>query len=257
MKRFVLLIAVAVVFTACPKHASGPVSSANQEGFKAFPTARDFDPPGTIFRVDPDGQVIWVDELKVDIVTGNEVLYKLKSHNKFSLEEVLQTIGAVATALPVAASADLTVKHDFETTTKSTMGKREKVSDAALDKALGQASVAIKFKDNSQYYLIRETISTDSLSFTSSKSWLTSLGIDAEFQNVVKSKAKLEWGSGKEFSLDAKFKKQMRVWYKAERLSVERGLGMGPGQPPTVSSTGLMAPELIVPVTAVIEKDNP
>jgi hypothetical protein len=54
--------------------------------------------------------------------------------------------------------------------------------------------------------------------------WVTALGIEAKFKEIVSSKTNLKWESGENFSLQKTFGEPLRVWYKAEKLKIEEPL---------------------------------
>jgi len=238
MRKFLVLLPL-VLIVACEKAGPGPGTVLETEGFKAFPSPRTFDPPGRIYRVDPTGSVFGVTSLKLKSQQGKEEIADYKDTTDISLKQVLETIGVPATKFPVVAALDFERKRRFET--KSVSGVREFVDDEQVDQQLPLALGSITIRDDNQYYIIRETVMTDNIDYVSEKSWLVSLGLDAEFQNVVKAHSDLNWGTGKTFSLKKKFDGLRRVWYKAERLVIELPLGAAPGQLPLVKR-GKVAP---------------
>jgi hypothetical protein len=233
---------VTILFLSCACTQEGPQTSVTSEGFKPFLSARgdDFDPPGRIFRMDPDGKIFGVTQLKIQYQTFPEVLYKLKYSSEVSFEEVLQTIGAINEKLPVKATAELKYKRFFET--ESVNGQREISNDDVIDKALSQDFPKIIIRENNKYFIIRETIKTDNLIFRSDRSWLASMGIEGELKKICENNAKLNFLNEKEFSIEKKFDKPMRIWYKAESLNVHKVLGAGPGEIVIIKRTGNMAP---------------
>ena len=93
----------------------------------------------------------------------------------------------------------------------------------------------IQVRPENKYFLIKETISTDDIKYTMSKSWITKLNLGAQFKNIVKDKISLDWSSAETFSMDKRLEQPLRCWYKAEKLNIDEKFGAGPGQPPEVS----------------------
>ncbi len=236
MKKTVF-VAGAIALASCSVVKPIPETSVSAEGFQSFASARSFDPPGRIYRVAPNGEVYGVVTLPLTPKRGKEVIPKMVEKRELTLGQILNTVGADAVRLPAKLEAALISKH--EVTMESVNGEREYVDDAEVDKAAGDAMRGITIRPNDKYYVIRETIRTDNAIFSSSKSNLVSLGVEAEFKNVVSTKSTLKWDDSASYSISKKFDEPLRLWYKAERLAVKPALGSAPGQPPTVTRTGV------------------
>lgn len=213
------------------------------EDFKVFASPRSFDPPGRIYRVQPDGQVFGVVTLQITPQSGVEAIPKIETRTNFSLKELLETVGVAADELPASVSAE--IKQKREVTFEGLDAKREFLDDADLDNILPKVFADIKIRPDNKYYVIRETISSDDVSYKMEKSWILNAGFDAKFKDIVKNKTNLDWGSGENFSMNKKFNQPLRIWYKAELLTIDRPLGMGPGQLPSVERRPLTAEQQI------------
>ena len=232
MGQLILMIMAALLSSFC-----APIISGQQrDGFRAFASARSFDPPGSIYRVDPDGVVWQVTQSPTKVYTGHEVWPKFSDDSEFSLREVFETIGIPATVFPVNVTANIEKKRHF--VTESINGTRDWLTDREVDQILEDALKGIKIRPDNQYYVIRETVLTDNISFTSDASWTGEIATEGKIKELVKNKADLKWTSDRQLSLIKKFDKPMRYWYKAELLSFERPIGMGPGQSMILLRTG-------------------
>lgn len=218
------------IFAGCTHVLPGPTPALPD--FTAFASARSFDAPGTIYRMDETGDIWQVTSLGLEPLSGEEVLPRVVDTAEFSLKEVLETIGVPASQVPANATADFEQKHRFFT--ESVDGIREYLTDEQIDKKIKVAFQNISIRESNRYFLIRETVKTKNINFTSSTSWVSNLGIEAKLKELVKGKAALKWVGGKEFSLQKKFDAPLRYWYKAEVLRVTKAAGMGPGQPAEV-----------------------
>ena len=245
MTKFFVALSVLVLLVACDKIGPGAKTVLESEGFKAFPSPRTFDPPGRIFRVDSNGRIFGVTSLNVEAHKGNEEIANYKDTTDISLKQLLETVGVPATKFPVVVNLEFERKRKCET--KSVSGIREFIDDNQVDKQLPVVLSGINIREGNRYYLIRETVLTNNIDYTCEKSWLIDLGIEAEFQNVVKAQSGLNWGSGQEFSLKKKFDELHRVWYKAERLKIEKPLGAAPGQLPLVERGEASSSEFSLP----------
>lgn len=213
------------------------------ENFQVFASPRSFDPPGRIYRVQPDGQVFGVITLSITPQSGEESIPKIETKANSSLEELLETVGVVAEEVPASISAE--IKRKREVTFEGLDAKREFLDDADLDNVLPKALAGIKIRSDNKYYVIRETISSKEINYKMDKSWILNAGFDARFKDIVKNKTNLDWDSGENFSMNKKFNQPLRIWYKAELLEIEPPLGIGPGQLPTVNRKPLAVDQRI------------
>jgi hypothetical protein len=213
------------------------------EDFKVFASPRSFDPPGRVYRVQPDGQVFGVVTLQIKPQSGVEAIPRIETRANFSLTELLETVGVAAEELPASVSAE--IKRKREVTFEGLDAKREFLDDADLDKVLPKALADVRIRPDNKYYIIRETISSEDVNYKMEKSWILNAGFEAQFKSILKNKAKLDWDSGEIFSINKKFSQPLRIWYKAESLSIDRPLGMGPGQLPSVERRPLTVEQQI------------
>jgi len=239
------LVFLVTALIACETTPNGPITPVEVEGFKPFPSVRTFDKSGRIFRIDPEGNYWKVALLEVNPQVGDEILPKVMAKTEISLEQVLETIGVAAAEVPANLHANITKSREF--VTESVNGQREFLDDSQVDPLLSEAFKDIIVRKNNRYYLIRETILSEQLNYRSSKSWLVDAGVEAEFKEVVKGKADLNWGDQEEFSLNKNFDQPLRIWYKAERIEVERPLGIGPGQPVKMKTIQVNPDEFTIP----------
>ena len=246
VKNFVAVILLFTAGCAVPK-----LDGQFSEGFRAFPSARNFDPPGRVFRI-KDGVVYGVTTLAVVIEEGDEQTPYLRDSRTFSLASLLDAFGIAGGDIPITMKADLSKTAVFEVA--STRGRREWISDdAGLRAKLSDKFKSIEVDKGSTYYLIRETISAKEVSYRTSANFLATLNARADLEKLLKGQGDLKVESGNEVSLIQKFSSPLRIWYKAETISLEQPLGAGPGQPYTVR--GLTKAEVLL--NAPIPTDSP
>jgi hypothetical protein len=230
-------VCAVLVLSACASPIEGPKRNTafDREGWRPFISARTGDPPGRIYRLAPNGQIFLVTTVPLEPKSDNQQLYEASGNSQFQLGEVLRMIGIAGADLPLSAQAKLERKTDFET--DSLAAKREYLEDKDItDKAIGDALLGIRIREDNSYYVIRETLSANNLKFSVSKSWLVDLGVDADIKKAVQSKTSLGWSEGEQISIDAKFDAPYRIWYKPERLIIGQSFALDPGQrqPPSV-----------------------
>ncbi len=227
IRTFFPAAVVAISLPACQTVPEPPDGVLTLEGFEAFATPRAFDGPGTIFRIDPDRKRLFVDSIAFKTSGGQEFLPSVESSRELSLAQVAESIGAAAGALPVKVTADLSSKR--LTSIKATSAERSRTSDKDVEDALRQWATTAKPAPGNEYYLIRETVATLSLTYKVSKSWLASLGLSAESLNRAGYKGEVKNTGGDSLEMDAVFTKPLNVWYKAEKVSFKPMLGVGAG----------------------------
>lgn len=228
LKAIALLFGITISIGGC-KSLEAPVGAPGLEGFVAFATPRDFDGPGTIYRIDPESKRFKVTKLETKPATGGEErIPKFTSTRDLSLSQLLEAIGAKAELLPATVNSELSSKRN--TVIEATTGNRLQLSDEDVSAALQNWVSKNKPVAGSKYYLIRETIATQTLSYKISKDWLATIGLDLRVLNVAGYKGGLKAASGDALELDTKFDKALNVWYKAEQVSFEPALGAGPNQ---------------------------
>lgn len=220
---FIILLGL-LVFFSCSAFQNKPITP--NKNFEAFPSARDFDPPGQLFRKDSDGVTWQVGTLEVPIKKGYEETYNITVKTSWNLKGLFETIGVPAEKIPTEVKSELS--RVFNVELGSVSGLREYIDDASIQNALAEFFKTTPYKTDNEYYLIRETISTKELNFKSQKDWLANFDAKSEIENVIAVNSETDFISGKSIFLNKKFDKYMRVWFKAEKLIPKKVLGIGP-----------------------------
>ncbi len=121
------------------------------------------------------------------------------------------------------------VKREFEVVLGSVSGIRERLQD---DSGVRQAIIEYfkkhEYEKDNKYFVIRETIATKELDFSSKTNWIAGINVSAEIKKLVDADAHLNWDDKKSFSLIKKFKTPLRIWYRAEEIEPKEVLGVGP-----------------------------
>jgi hypothetical protein len=225
--KLINILSLAVVASSVLGCSSTTQIASPVDGFQAFTSARDFDPPGQIFRVDEQGQTWPVSTLNFDIKTGNEDTLEISKDVNITLKGLIKTIGVAEETLPAEVKANL--QKTVSTKLSSVSGTREYLQDdSGIDSAISALFKNVKYRPNNQYYIIRETISTNSINFSSKDSWTNDASLNAEIKKVVDVNAGTNLSAGEGASLVKNFNKPMRVWYKAEKIKLKSASGIGP-----------------------------
>lgn len=198
-------------------------------GWQFYTKPTDSDPPGTVFRIDPQKKRYKVDELKVRIEESNEASGK-------SVRIVKTRIGILARIMGLfnlGAKREVIEKLEFEM--KDPV--KEETKDMTIKDALDQFLANRKkwgYRADNRYYVIRETKKASGIKYYLSKEVLNQFGaggpvidgLDLEGQMISE-------GEGK-YRLEQEFAKPMRVMYLPEEITtIARGLA---GSPPVLGT---------------------
>jgi len=224
IRLFVLSLSLMVL--GCAKHPSVEVPV---EGFDAFPSARDFDPPGKVFRKDADGKIWPVGLLKVTTQSGHEETLAISKKEHVSLGGFFKSIGVAENVLPAELKNKLS--SEIEVELASVSGTREYLDD---DSDVYPAIIAlfrrVPFKKDNEYYLIRETIASTELTFRSKVNWAAEVGANAEIKKIINANTEAHWENENAVSMVKKFQSPLRIWFKAEKIMPKEALGIGPAE---------------------------
>lgn len=217
----VILASVACeLFTGCAGSPDITIDGGrlHYPGFETFPTPRTFDSPGTLYRLDPDGQRVYAESLVADVPdAGSEAFATASTKGGMSIATGLSLLRA-------SVNGDVDLQREYEVTVTLGPGHRQRIGDIRLATALaGYPRSAIRF--DAQYYVIKETISVDSIDYSFEDSVSANAGLAA----TVKSATAAPSGAGdislsagyhdnKLSALKATFKNPHRVFYCLDRV---------------------------------------
>lgn len=209
----VLVLSALAAFVLRPWESSRPELFPD---FKMFPSARTFDAPGTVFRINPDGTRFDVIDLSSRIPTsgGDESIPEQMGHRKLSGE-------AISDFLSAKGSASASGSDSYDVFLSLTGVRREKIFDTDLDKVLATALGGIVLRRDSRYYVIRETIAARAISYRLTSSDAASAHIKVDQQKIANGNAKLERTSSGETRLVVSFEAANRIFYKPEEIKFE------------------------------------
>lgn len=216
IRRITGMVTLGLLLVACNGATPGPRTGVTVEGFKPFPSARSFDKPGRIYRVDPEGHVFKVGILEVEPQKGQEVLPKMQGKSELSLGQIFDTVGLNPVGISGSLRNNFQKKQEF--VTESVNGQREFIDDIQVDPLLKKTFDNLVIRPTNKYFLIRETILSDQLKYKSGKSVFVDASVKAEFKRLVEAEASVKWDDSEEFSLDKTFEKPLRIWYKPELI---------------------------------------
>jgi hypothetical protein len=234
------LVAVALVVVLVLWRPAGigttAVTQTVVDGFRPFASFRASDGPGTVFRITNAGETFKVVVLPVEVHAATEVTNNIRAVRKLSAEQLLK---AVADDKCKPAGAGFNPQASGEVQVASVSGTREYTFDAEIDTHLETLrqrfrDKVIGYRPDDTYWVIRETIKTAEVDYSSSTAWLVAANAEADLRNCVtalsaEGKVNVKWDSSSQVSLSRKFEQPLRGWYAAERLTVELPFGAAPG----------------------------
>lgn len=239
-------IAAAVFMAACttPPEVSTTPTQTVVDGFVPFASFRDADGPGTVYRVSPEGEIRRVTVLTVPIHQADEVTYGIQARREFTAEQMLRLTTDSTACTSVSQGFNPQAKG--EVNVSSVSGTREYTYDAEIDGQIAAlrakfASGEIQYREGDQYWVVRETIRTDRITYTSASNWVVAANLGGALQACAQAvaagegSARFSIGEQQQVSLDRIFARPLRGWYQADRLLVELPFGAGPGSPPDIT----------------------
>lgn len=198
-------------------HAMAPPIQM-EPGFIMFPTPRDADPPGTIFRIDAQG----VRSEVADI--SRQLSITVNSEADWSAVESKRRVGEAKISLRrlfagrVRAGAEGNIDHEIKSDLSLKGVSRERTRDTDVDTLLPRALRNVSFRPNNTYWLIRETISAKEISYTFSDSSLSAASAEGALAGLASAGLGYKWIHTNENRLVQRFPRAYRVLYKAEIL---------------------------------------
>lgn len=221
---FLFVLSITALLASCANPPNGPIPPIGD--FKAFPSARDFDPPGQVYRIDNEGVTWPVVTLEVKPELGTEENYKIEKETTWNIGGVLKTIGVAEAELPAEVKAH--ASRTLTATLEPASGLRERIQDGSANALLSEFFKSHTFREDNQYFLIRETISLNSIKFSTTKTWVADAGVNAKIREILDANANTDWKNEYTVSLEKSFSKPLRVWYKAEKIKLVDIMGVGP-----------------------------
>jgi hypothetical protein len=184
--------------------------------FLMFPSARTFDPPGTIFRINAEGIRFDVADISEKIKTsaGEEFLPDQVGRRRVSGE-------TLASALGRGRSASLGFSGEYEVHLKLVGVQREKTSDWDVDKTVGPALKEVNLRPESHYYIIRETIAASEIDYTLSASDGATAAAKLGLKDVGSGEVKVERSGSGETTLEGHYVRPVRILYKLEEIKFD------------------------------------
>jgi hypothetical protein len=184
--------------------------------FLMFPSARTFDPPGTIFGVNQEG-------VRFDVTDISKAI-KASEGEEFVPDQVgrRRVSGTtLANALGQISAASLSFSGDHNVNLKLTNVRREKTTDSDIDKVIGNALPELNLRRDNKYYVIRETIAARGIEYTLSTKDSEIAGAHLTAQRAGSGKVEVQRSHAGEIKLMGAYDSPARIFYKVEEIKFQ------------------------------------
>nr|VFJ43874.1 MAG: hypothetical protein BECKFW1821A_GA0114235_100558 [Candidatus Kentron sp. FW] len=208
------LLCISIV--GCALHGGNPMNELareNSEGFEAFDTPRTFHGPGTILRRSSNGTVYLVGKIDNIIITGEETFPEIRRTKSMKIGSLMKTIGIGQLPVGFSLQADNAVEVEIS----AFNGKREMIDDGYLLKLDGFFRDRPKVS-GSEYFIIRETISSLEIQIKSSESQLIDWGANIGTA-VAESSGSIALEGDSAVIFSNTYDSPRKILYKPERLT--------------------------------------
>jgi hypothetical protein len=214
------------------------------EGFQAFGSARAFDEPGQIFRIDDAGTVFRVLKVEAKISQAQEVIPQMSSNETLRLDQVIRgLVGKNVT--DESGEVGHSLQGEYVMELQATDAVREFIQDVDVDLSKIREQIdAAGYHAGNKYFIVRETIAARKIAYRIGSDVKGAEKIAMDVKEVSSGHVMASYVSGRSLTLNREFDEPMRLWYKAERL-----------QPRSAAFAGSAAPEFTLqPVNEPLPK---
>lgn len=182
-------------------------------GWQFYSNPTTLEPPGTVFRIDPERRRYIVDSLKVEIQSGDEALGSVEESVAASTSMVARFMGLPN--IEVSMGAQKTEHFAYEITNPV----MEVISDVELDKTLPAFLKALDFRRGHRYFVIRQARKASAMRYKLTRGQIDNLGGEASVGKQLTAQGKVfsSDSSGK-YTLEQDFKTPMRVVFLPEEI---------------------------------------
>lgn len=213
--------ALALALVAC-RSTSQPPSLTNgplyERGLQLFPSPRTFDPPGTVFRVDPDGVRRGIVDLSgmLSLTPKEEAIPRMSATGLLRADLLLGWLG-------IAGIGQGGIQRVDTISLYVAGAKREQAFEVDLRRVTDSAAKIVDWKRPGKVYVITETVQGDTVDIGLSESLRATVGHEITADTTHRSGVDVTWNPQGSTQLRLRFDKPHRIFYKAERLVPRTG----------------------------------
>ena len=192
------------------------------DGWQFYSRPTNLEPPGTIFRIDPEGKRFIVDRLKPVVDTGPEPGASKVESIEAKAGVLARLVGLQPLNANVSAGAAKILEYEIREPV------RESTTDVQMDAVLKPYLAKMEFRPNQRYYIIRDARSATAMKYQLSNEQLGEIGGEATVNAVVDANVKLSAKREGRYELAQAFPERLGVMFLPEEIApVRAGLGAG------------------------------
>jgi len=197
-----------------PSGRSGHLpAGALPRGWQFYSNPTTLEPPGTIFRIDPDQQRYIVESLPVTFSTGEEAVGKLEESITADSNIVARFIGLANVEAGLGAQK---TEHFVYEVTGPVM---EIVSDVELEKTLPAFIEKHNFRQGHRYFVIRQARKVTAMRYRLTNKQVNDFGGEASVGKHLSAQGKVfSSDSNGQYVLEENFKSPMRIAFLPEEI---------------------------------------
>jgi hypothetical protein len=182
------------------------------QGLQFYPNPTAHEPPGTVFRIDPNRTRYLAMSLKVPVHSAPEASGRWRESVTASTGVLAQLLGLAPASLKVGS--ERTEEITFEVAGLT----REVTYDDDLDAIVEQFRKEHKFRADNQYFVIRESWAATSIDYSFSSQYIQDIGGEAQVKTLAAKGTLFTRTQNGDYVLKKKFKTPMRVLFLPEAI---------------------------------------
>jgi hypothetical protein len=194
-----------------------PVVSVVPPGWQFFPKLTSGDPPGTIFRITPQKQRIYVG------VTKNVPIHQSEEIQGRITQKIEAKTDMLARILSLNIQSNLASSQNEDLVFEMSESVRETTHDEDIDPLINKKFKNLTIRDEDRYFVIRETSATKQITFQLKRDQVDRLGGENIIKANIEGKATVfSKKDATTYELKRKFGQLMRVMFSAEEIQPEK-----------------------------------
>lgn len=188
-------------------------SGALPRGWQFYANPTTLEPPGTIFRIDPDGVKFPVGSVEVPITSGEEAVGKLEESVAADSNILARFIGLPEVS--VGTGTRKTERFVYELT-KAVM---ESTTDADVDKPVESFLEGFKLRKGERYFIIRQARKASGMRYRLTRSQVADLGGEVKVGEQLSAQGKVfSSDSSNQYVLEQDFPVPMRIAFLPQEI---------------------------------------
>lgn len=205
------------------RRKNDPPPEAFDRGWQFYTRPTTLEPPGTVFRIDPDKRRYMVGALDIEPTCGEEEAAAMHRRIETTLGAVLRFLGFDR----FGGGGKLSAVEQLSFSLSE--AEREALDDMMIQAPLAAFLEQLPYRADNRYFLIRECLSATSMTFELSKEQAAKVEAKAQISKVGEVGASAGRQAERAFSFPSSFPKRMRVAFLPEEITRTRSnLAGGP-----------------------------